>query len=133
MPYLLDTSTCIAAMRNQTGVLKRMADLAPADCVVSTITSYELHTGIAKCAAPARESAKVEVLLQAVVELPFGGRAAREAARIRALLEAQGNMIGPYDVLLAAQALAAELTLVTGNFQEFCRVPDLVLEDWQQH
>ena len=47
--YLLDTSTCIGVMRNHPNSVNRMSAVAPGDCVISTITSYELHTGIAKC------------------------------------------------------------------------------------
>jgi tRNA(fMet)-specific endonuclease VapC len=68
--------------------------------------------------------------LQTVLELPFDQAAARMAGGIRGLLESRGEMIGPYDVLLAAQALAANLTLVTANVQEFQRVPGLSLENW---
>lgn len=131
MQYLLDTNTCIDVMRNHPNVVKRMSASSPGDCVISTITSYELHTGIAKCADPAREQAKVDLLLQTVAELPFDRSAAREAGRIRGLLESQGQMIGPYDILLAAQALASGLTLVTANTAEFQRVPGLAVENWQ--
>ena len=131
MPYLLDTNTCIDVMRNQPHVVNRMSALAPGDCAISTITSYELYTGIAKCAAPAKEQAKVDLLLKTVIELPFDLAAAREAGRIRGLLESQGEMIGPYDILLAAQALTTALTLVTANTNEFQRVPRLNVENWR--
>ncbi len=131
MRYLLDTNTCIAAMRHDALVLQRMAALAPMECAISTITAYELYTGIEKCAAPAKELAKVDLLLATVSELVFDGRAAREAARIRALLESLGCMIGPYDVLLAGHARCAGLTLATANTQEFSRVPALDIENWQ--
>jgi hypothetical protein len=52
MRYLLDTNTCIAAMRHHALVLQRLAAVAPADCAVSSITTYELYTGIEKCADP---------------------------------------------------------------------------------
>jgi len=129
--YLLDTNTCIAAMRNQATVVQRMAALAPADCVISTIASYELFTGVEKCANPAQERAKVELLLKTIVELPFDSAAAKEAGRIRAILEAKGQPIGPYDLLLAGQAVALSMTLVTANTKEFSRVPGLVTENWQ--
>ena len=131
MRYLLDTNTCIAAMRHNALVVQRMAALAPGDCAISTITSYELATGIEKCANPAKELSKVKLLLATVHELVFDSQAARESGHLRALLEAQGCMIGPYDILLAGQALSAGLTLVTANTGEFSRVPTMSLENWQ--
>jgi tRNA(fMet)-specific endonuclease VapC len=131
MRYLLDTNTCIAAMRNDARVVARMAAVSPGDCAISTVTSYELCTGVEKCADPAKELAKVNLLLATVHQFAFDTRAAQVAGRIRALLESQGRMIGPYDVLLAGQALSTGLTLVTANTGEFGRVPALRLENWQ--
>ena len=108
-----------------------MVVLPPGECAISTITGYELHTGIAKCSQPAKERAKVQLLLSTVHEIAFESVAAQEAARIRALLESQGQPIGPYDVLLAGQALASSMIMVTANTREFSRVPGLMLEDWQ--
>jgi tRNA(fMet)-specific endonuclease VapC len=107
-----------------------LAVVAPADCAISSITTYELYTGIEKCADPTKELAKVNLLPATVSELVFDGPAAREAGRIRALLESQGCMIGAYDVLLAGHARSAGLTLVTANVGEFSRVPGLNWENW---
>jgi tRNA(fMet)-specific endonuclease VapC len=131
MRYLLDTNTCITAMRHDPLVVHRMAAVSPGDCAISTITSYELFTGIEKCANPLKERSKVNLLLATVHQLMFDVPAAQEAGRIRALLETQGRMIGPYDILLAGHALSAGLTLVTANTGEFSRVPALRLENWQ--
>lgn len=76
MRYLLDTITCIAAMRHNALVLQRMAAVAPTECAISTITTYELHTGIEKCAALASELAKVNLLLATESELGFDEQAA---------------------------------------------------------
>jgi tRNA(fMet)-specific endonuclease VapC len=92
MRYLLDTNTCIAAMRNDPAVVSTMSGLAPGDCAVSTVTSYELYTAVEKCADPAKERAKVELLLTTIHELPFDAHAAKRAARIRATLESQGQL-----------------------------------------
>jgi tRNA(fMet)-specific endonuclease VapC len=86
---------------------------------------------VAKCAEPVKERAKVDLLLAVVSELPFDADAARAAARIRAALESQGQMIGPYDVLLAGHAITAGLTLVTDNTAEFTRVSGLRVENWK--
>jgi tRNA(fMet)-specific endonuclease VapC len=131
MRYMLDTNTCIAAMRNRPKVVGRMRATSPGDCAISTITSYELQTGVAKCSNPAGEGAKVALLLNAVRTLPFDATAAHESARIRAELESQGRSIGPYDILLAGHAIAADLVLVSANADEFGRVPGLQLENWE--
>jgi tRNA(fMet)-specific endonuclease VapC len=131
MRFLLDTNTCIAVMRHHALVTQRMAAVAPGDCAISTITSYELFTGVEKCADPAKELAKVSLLLATIPQLAFDDPAAREASRARALLEAAGRMIGPYDILLAGHALAGDLILVTANTGEFSRVPKLRWENWQ--
>jgi tRNA(fMet)-specific endonuclease VapC len=128
--YLLDTNMCIAAMRGHPTVIQHLASMQPGDCAVSTITGYELYTGVQKCAKPDAERAKVDLLLGMVYEVAFDSRAAKEAARIRALLEHKGEMIGPYDVLLAGQAVADSLAVVTANTAEFGRVPGLTVENW---
>jgi predicted nucleic acid-binding protein len=61
MRDLLDTNTCIAAMRNRAPVLQRLAAVAPADCAISSLTTYELYTGIEKCADPTSELTKVNL------------------------------------------------------------------------
>jgi tRNA(fMet)-specific endonuclease VapC len=47
-------------------------------------------------------------------------------------LEAIGSRIGPNDLLIAATALANDLTLVTHNVREFSRVLGLRVEDWER-
>lgn len=130
MKYLLDTNICIAAMRHKLPVVHKLSTLSPAEVGVSVITNYELHAGVEKCKDPIKERAKVELLLATVTQLMFDGTAALEAARLRALLEAKGQMIGPYDILLAGQAVANKLIFVTDNTSEFSRVPHLSLENW---
>jgi tRNA(fMet)-specific endonuclease VapC len=133
MRYLLDTNVCIAAMRNQAQVIARLTALVPSDCGISTISSYEILTGVAKCSIPAVEQKKFETLLGMVEEIPFDAIAAQAAGQLRADLEARGLTIGPYDLLIAGQALSQNLILVTNNTSEFRRVPGLSLEDWQSN
>jgi tRNA(fMet)-specific endonuclease VapC len=83
-----------------------------------------------KAQNPAKERQKVERFICAIIELPLERTAAETAARIRADLERQGQPIGPYDLLIAGQAFATGLTLVTNNRKEFQRVRGLKLESW---
>ena len=131
MRYLLDTNTCIAAMQNHPKVVLRMAAASPIDCAISTIVIFELYTGVEKSAHPIKERTKVETLVQNYPDLPFDTAAAMEAAWVRAILDRQGRPIGPYDTLLAGQAIARSLIVVTANVREFSRVPGLLIEDWQ--
>lgn len=129
MPYSLDTNTCIQVFRNHPNVISRLAALPPGDCRISTISSYELFTGVAKCADANKEHSKVDLLLETATEIVFDRNAAVEAGRLRGYLESRGEMIGPYDILLAAQALIEKLVLVTANTDEFQRVPGLTVEN----
>ncbi len=131
MKYLLDTNVCIRLMQGEKNVCQRLKATTPDDCVVSTVTVFELFSGIKKCAAPSREELKVRRLLEPLRLLPFDWHSALETAGIRAHLEKIGKKIGPYDLQLAGQARALDLTCVTHNTREFSRIPDLRLEDWE--
>ncbi|MCX8092452.1 MAG: type II toxin-antitoxin system VapC family toxin [Verrucomicrobiae bacterium] len=130
MTYLLDTDTCIGVLRHRPGMVQRLSRLVPTDCAVSMVTVYELLCGVEKAQDPIRERQKVERFVSAIIELPFDRVSANAAAKIRADLERQGQSIGPYDLLIAGQALANGLTLVTTNVGEFQRIKELKLESW---
>jgi len=132
MHYLLDTNTCIDLLRGVEAVVASAEAVSPDDCAISTVTTYELFAGVAKCRRPDSERRKVEALIGTLHELPFHRPAAERAARLRADLEKRGHMIGPYDIQIAAQALAENLILVTSNQGEFKRVDGIQLVDWRQ-
>jgi tRNA(fMet)-specific endonuclease VapC len=131
MTHLLDTNVWIAAMRGNGVVVERLCALAPGDVGISTVSLYELYAGVERCADPEREGRKVQRLTDMVPLVPFDADAARHTARVRWHLEQQGQRIGPYDLMLAGQALSLGVVLVTHNTAEFQRVPGLSLEDWQ--
>ncbi len=73
----------------------------------------------------------MDKFLRRYMTLPFDDNAAQICGEIRADLARKGTPIGPYDVQIAAIALANNLTLVTHNTREFSRVPNLLLDDWE--
>lgn len=97
---------------------------------VSSITVAELYYGVAKSPMPEKNRRDVENLLGSMTIIPFGGRAMEAFGLIRNYLQSRGQIIGPYDLLIAAQAIAENAVLVTNNTREFSRVPTLALEDW---
>lgn len=130
MIYLLDTDTCIGVLRQRQGMVQRLSQLSPVDCAVSMITVYELFCGVEKAREPVKEREKIEKFSSAIIELPLDRAAAESAARIRTELERKGLSIGPYDLLIAGQAVAGGLTLVTNNVREFQRINGLVVQSW---
>jgi tRNA(fMet)-specific endonuclease VapC len=131
MTYLLDTNVCIAAMRGYPAVIRNLASQSPEDCAVSMVSVFELMAGVFRCNDPEREGRKVSTFLEPFHLLPFDWDSALKTAEIRFQLEKNGTRIGPYDLQLAGQALALDLTLVTRNTREFQRVTCLRLEDWE--
>ena len=101
------------------------------DIRICSVVVAELRYGCAKSAKPAVNRAIVDALLAPIVSLPYDDAATDHFVALRRHLESIGEMIGPYDMQIAAIALANGCTLVTHNTAEFSRVPGLVLEDWQ--
>jgi tRNA(fMet)-specific endonuclease VapC len=131
---LLDTDTCIFAMKRTSpfhqSVRARMGATPPSTIFISVITEGELRTGAAKSASPVKALRNLERFLAPLTILPFDSDDASEYASIRARLEGSGKPIGPLDTLIAAQARARGLVLVTHNQREFGRVPKLQTENW---
>lgn len=93
-----------------------------------SIVAHELFYGAFKSQRAGRNVALVDSLQFEVLE--FDKEDARQAGHIRAYLALIGTPIGPYDVLIAGQAKARNMILVTGNTDEFQRVEGLVIENW---
>ena len=131
MKYLLDTNICIFLMKNSfPSMTDRMLRLDPDDFAVSSVTLFELEYGAAKSKWGERTRDDLYAFLSPFAVLPFDSDDAIAAGKIRALLEAQGIPIGPYDLQIAAQAYTRRLSVITHNTDEFSRVPGLRAEDW---
>jgi tRNA(fMet)-specific endonuclease VapC len=133
MRYLLDTNILVYVLNarpRHEAVLERFDREEPGDMVVSSITLAELHYGIEK--SQRREANRRALLrvLRALNVVAFETKAAQTYGLLRAGLEASGRPIRPLDSLIAAHALALDLTLVTSNLREFSRVRNLRVESW---
>ena len=132
MRVLLDANTCIAYLhRKQPHVEVRVAQaLSSAEAALCSIVKAELLYGARRSAHVEENLASLATFFGAFPSLSFDDRAAEAAGRVRAELARAGTPIGPHDVLIAAIALANDLTLVTNNTREFARVAGLRIEDW---
>lgn len=134
MNYLLDSNACIALMNGTSRTVRdrfEKALRAGSKVYISSIVGFELWFGVAKSARHETNTRRLEALLSSsVIALPFDNEDARAAGSIRADLQAAGKPIGAYDYLIAGQAVARQLTLVTANVSEFSRVKGLRWQDW---
>ena len=122
--YLIDTNIIIYYLKNQYPDLTHCIMLHdPSELLVSSITLFELEYGAEKSNWGDKTRLKLAMALAPFQILPFSAEDAVEAGKIRGNLEKKGMIIDPYDVQLAAQALARNLIFVTHNTREFSRIP----------
>jgi tRNA(fMet)-specific endonuclease VapC len=132
--YLFDTNVCIALINGTSPRIRQRYIQATAQQAlpqVSSIAVHELWYGVAKSSRIAQNANRLAAFLNsAVAVLDYAAQDAQAAGEIRAELERKGKRIGEYDTLIAGQAFARNLILVTANTKEFGRVKGLVVEDW---
>ncbi len=131
--YLLDTNICIYAIKQKHEkllvLLKKKSDEG---LFISSLTVAELEFGVQNSRQVDRNRIALLKFLSYFNILNFDGSDAIEYGRIKTELRKRGQIIGQIDLLLAAQAMNREMTLVTNNMKEFQRVRDLNIEDWSQ-
>lgn len=129
--YLLDTNIISAIMRGEPrALLNRMTGMAVNRLHLSSIVLAELRSGAERSPIRAELLADIAEISNGMPALPFDDEAAVAYGRIRTALEPKGGLIGAMDMLIAAQAVAYGLVLVTDNVREFKRVPGLSVENW---
>ncbi len=128
--YLLDTNILSDLVRDPQGrIAQRIAEVGDDAISTSIIVAAELRFGAAKKGSK-RLTLQLERILSAIDIQPFDAPADAAYAQLRVQLEASGSPIGGNDMLIAAQALAMDCTVVTDNVREFARVGGLRVENW---
>lgn len=132
MAYLPDTNVWIHHLNPApTTAKEKLSSHSQAQIVLCDVVKAELYYGAYKSARREANLAVLATLFAGFGSLPFDGEAARISGEIRADLARKGTPIGPYDLQIAAIALANDCVLVTHNTGEFSRIVGLKLEDWE--
>jgi len=132
--YLLDTNICIYLIKERDPALKlKLYEKGIGCCALSAITLAELAYGVEKSSKVEQNKLALGLFLAPFELLSFSTEAAFAYGNIRRRLELSDEIIGGYDLLVAAHALAEGLTLVTNNEAEFSRVEGLAVENWVGH
>ena len=129
--FILDTDICIHVRRRRLPeLLSRFNNLERGEAVLSVVTYGELLYGARKSSESARAVQIIEEFASLFDIVPLTAEIARTYSVLRADLASRGQIIGSNDLWIAAQATAADLTLVTGNEREFRRIAGLKIENW---
>ncbi len=132
MSFLLDTNACIEYLNGRNAILvRRLKTMSSDQVVLCSVVKAELYHGAYKSSHRSENLALLNKIFSQFQSLPFDDRAAEEFGRVRMKLQEQGAPIGPYDLMIAAIALANDATLVTHNAREFSRIAGLKIEDWE--
>jgi tRNA(fMet)-specific endonuclease VapC len=129
--YLLDSNICIYIInRRPEKVVMKIKGFSPSDIKLSSISIAELEYGASKSENREKNRQALVGFASAFDIIDFNDNDAEIYGLIRADLEKQGLVIGPYDMQIAAQAISRNLILITNNVKEFSRVKNLKIENW---
>jgi tRNA(fMet)-specific endonuclease VapC len=129
--YILDTNICIFAINKKPElVLNKIKKEIRKGIFISTLTIAELEYGVENSSRIEANRVALIKFLSIFNTLAFDDLDPIPYGRLKSKLKRTGSMIGPIDMLLAAQAISKGLILVTNNTKEFERIEGLKLEDW---
>jgi tRNA(fMet)-specific endonuclease VapC len=133
MGFLLDTNACVDYFKGRyPKVVARIQASSPEELFVSSVVVAELRYGADHSARRRANHARIDAFVEEIEVLDFDLEAAAAYGRVRARLEEGGTPIGPNDMLIAAHAVSARLTVVTDNTAEFRRVKGLKVANWRR-
>lgn len=129
--YMLDTNICIYILKQHPDKVLKKFQMTN-ELHISTIVYSELQYGIELSPKKVKQ-ARFNQLLDFLSLLKIDSwdqNAAAYYAKICSALKSQGNTIGNMDMLIAAHAMSTDSILISNNTKEFCRIPELKLENW---
>jgi len=131
--YLLDTNICIFAINKKTPqLINTINKKSKHDIYISSLTIAELEFGVENSQYVEKNRVALLKFISLFRILPFDDEDAVCYGKLKTKLKKKGEIIGPIDMLLAAQALSKDLIFVTNTADEFSRVDGLKIEDWSK-
>ena len=132
-PYALDTNVIIDYFKNKKRVVENF-DVAHADgykLIISQPVHYEMARGFLCYPAPKKEQAYKFMLSSSICEfIKMDAKTWKRAEQVYLQLYEKRITVGDMDILIAAQCLAHNYTLVTANTKHFEIIDGLAVVDW---
>jgi len=130
LKFMLDTNILIYTIKNKPQEVRESFKLHADQMCISSVAYGELIYGAEHSAFPERDLEVIESMAARLEVLPFDTNDASHFGQLRAELASTGNIIGPYDLMIAGHARSKGLILVTNNEKEFNRVQGLRVVNW---
>lgn len=127
MTHLIDSDYVVDWLKGRSDAVQLLTGLRRGGLAISDITFGEVYEGIYSGRDPVTAERGFRQFLRLATVVPTNRTIMRRFARLRGELRARGLLIGDLDLLIAATALAHDLTLVTRNRRHFARIPGLAL------
>ena len=129
--YMLDTDICSYIIRERPlKVFEHFEALKMDQICISAVTYAELIYGVEHSSSKKINRSIVNQFVKHLSIIDWNKKAAEHYGNIRAILQADGNIIGAMDMMIAAHARSRKMVLVTNNEKHFKRVPKLQVENW---
>ena len=128
--YLLDTDTIIFNLKGNASIRKNLLFHINDPIKVSAITLMELYYGAYKSQKITGNLAKIKTIEQSIEVIPVWIESVEIFGMLKSNLEKTGSRLDDFDLIIAASALAHNLTLVTNNEKHFKRIEGLKLANW---
>lgn len=130
MTFLLDTDTIIYWLNGRESIEKKVIVVGFPHIVFSIISKADLYYGAYKSEYVEENLRSIRRLSDKIAVVPFDNDAADRFGAIKADLGTRGALITDADIMIAAIAIANDMTLVTNNVSHFQRIERLQLENW---
>ena len=129
--YMLDTDICSYIIRERPlKVFEHFEALKMDQICISAVTYAELIYGVEHSSSKKINRSIVNQFVKHLSIIDWNKKAAEHYGNIGAILQADGNIIGAMDMMIAAHARSRKMVLVTNNEKHFKRVPKLQIENW---
>ena len=132
LKYMIDTDIAIFTLKERPAAVQQAFNSHSGEIALSSVSWGELVYGAEKSLKTEYNLAVIENFAARLDVLPFEALSATHFGQLRAELARSGQLIGPYDMMIAGHARSLGLILVTNNVREFARVPGLRVENWAQ-
>ena len=128
LSFLIDTDWVIDHLNAVAEVTRRLKELEPQGLALSIISAAELWEGVYFSRDQKRSQVMLGAFLSGVTILNLDEEVCKRFGHLRGSMRKRGQVMGDFDLLIAATALRHNLTLLTNNRKHFAGIAGLQIQ-----